>query len=442
MSRRNKSQSPKAKNRILAVASSTPTATVENKNINDVRSAWVPYFNGSNNTYPNELAERARRSTTHNSIIKSKTNYTVGQGWTFTVNDDPKKKYELEDSLVEFLDNANNDNESLLKVFKMVAEDYVKLGNAYIEIVTARIEGSDRRVMNIFHVDGTKVRINKEKTKAYISSFWRDIKLDEHPNQSEYPIETVDLWNGDKETTQSRYIIHIKNYEAEYDYYGLPEHHAVLNWAEIEYKIPMFNLSEFDNGFFPSALIQLIGTDVPEGMTPKQYVNAFIANYTGEGKNGKIVAQMVDSADQAAQVTEFNKDLDGFFTELQELATKNIIGGHRWYPSLSGQITTGGMGQSSTMIINDWSIAMANLVIPEYQTPLLELFNMVVMMAGFDVELGIKNKPPVTMQDTLDAKLVLTVNEQRKELGLDPLEEGGDELIKKENDQRNGDNNG
>jgi hypothetical protein len=414
-----------------------PNATVENKNFQDVRSKWLPFFKDNTNTYPNNLAERARRSTTHGAIIKSKTNYAVGQGFGYAINEEKVFKEDLDPNIIEFLNNANNDRESLISIYEQAAGDYVLTGNAYLEVVRANIKGTNQSVMNVFKIDATKVRLSKDRESVYVSGFWRDIKLDENPNKDRHPVENIPLWDGKVDTKQSRFVIHIKNSEPEFDYYGIPEHHAVLKWADIEYQIATFNLTEFENGFFPSALIQMIGSEVPEGMTPKEYVDKFNSNYTGEGKNGKVVTQLVDTQEQAAQIHEFTRDMTGSFTELSDLATKNIISGHRWTPSLTGQLATGGMGQSSAMIINDWHIAMNNLIIPEYQTPLLRLFNLVMEIAGFEVELNIKNKPPVTIQDTLDVKLIMTINEQRAELGLEPLENGGDELIKKDDGKRN-----
>jgi hypothetical protein len=63
---------------------STPVIKNPNTPIQEIEQKWVPFFRDSDNLYPNDLAKRARRSSTHGSIINQKLSFTVGKGFIYT----------------------------------------------------------------------------------------------------------------------------------------------------------------------------------------------------------------------------------------------------------------------------------------------------------------------------------------------------------------------
>lgn len=377
------------------------------------QTKWYPFFKDSNNVYINDLALRAKRSSTHGAILQSKATYTAGEGFLFYQKNEAVNISDLDTKFSEYIKEINSDRQSLHWLFTKVAYDYIYSGNGYIEVVKGK------EFTSLYYTDATKVRVSKET--AYISAYWREIRNDSAYNKSDYPVEIIDLWDGDLETKQERFLIHLKNLTPEYDYYGLPEHIQVLKWADIEYKIPQFNLDMFKNGFFPSVAIDLFGNP-PEGMTSQQYVEKIRDSFTDEGNNSKMFIQLLDDATQGAKITEFSGIKEGQFEELQKLARENIIAGHRWFASLSGLMTSGSLG-SNQQIRNEYNIALKGVVIPQYQIPLLRLFNDVVKIAGFDYELGVMNVAPVGIEDRIEPKVILTTNEQRALLGYEPLED-------------------
>lgn len=390
------------------------------------QTKWYPFFKDSDNVYINDLALRAKRSPTHGAILQSKAVYTAGEEFTFFVNDKPTPFENLDQRLKNWLKQVNGDRDSLHWIFSKEAYDYIYSGNAYVEVQRGK------EFTSVFYQDATKVRVSDDT--AYISAYWRDIK-NQVSGSKEYPIEEIELWNGKLDTKQKKFLIHIKNDTPEYDYYGLPESVQALTWADVEYKIPQFNLDEFKNGFFPSAMLNIVGKP-PEGYSDEAYIKAIIDKFTGEGNNSKLVAQLVDDPTQAAQITEFSRVKEGQFKELQELATQNIISAHRWFASLAGVQTAGSLG-SNQQIRNEYNIALKGVVIPQFQKPLLKVFNELLQIAGFtNVELGIMNVAPVGFEDRIEPKEVLTRDEQREALGYEP--DGLEETKKDEPD--NGDN--
>jgi hypothetical protein len=389
------------------------------------QTKWFPFFKDSDNIYINDLAARAKRSPTHGAIVQSKAVYTQGQDFTYSINGEAKSFYELDVNLQSYLSEVNNKRQSQHWLFGKAAYDFIYSGNAYVEVIKGKEFTSQ------FFMDASKVRISEET--AYVSAYWRDIENEPTYNSKDYPVKEIPLWDGKLDTKQEHFIYHLKNDVPEYDYYGLPEHLQILKWADVEYKIVQFNLDKLKNGFFPSVAMDIVG-QAPEGMTEQEYVEKIKDSFTDEGNNHKMLIQLVDSLDQATNITEFTTAREGELLELQNLATQTIIAGHRWFASLAGISQAGSLG-SNQQIRNEYNIALKGVVIPQFQKPLLRMFNDLLKIAGFnDIKLDVLNVAPVGIEDKIEPKEVLSINEQRELLGYEPIEEN-------ENEPNNGDDN-
>ena len=407
-----------------SIQSVNPEPTREKKNISTLPTKWIPFFKDTNNNYVNDLALRYRRSATMASIINSKVNYSVGGEWLFSENDEPIEK--PDENLLKFMSEANNEMQDLKDVFKDLCFNWITFGNVYLEVNRVPVKGTTKYASTISVHDSTKVRISKDKKAAYISSFWRDIQ--NSTTAGEYPEPTmVALWDNNKETTQGKFIIHVKRSMPEYDYYGLPDYVATLKDADIEYQVDTYNLTRLENGFFPSAIVSLFG-EPPEGLSDKQYIDKLKDKYSGSANSGQPLFQLLDDASQAAQITEFTGSKEGEFQALEDSAKKGIIEGHRWFPALAGIETAGKLG-SNQEIINQWRVVMESVVKPDYQKPMLRLLNRVLGMLGHETTLDVLNVPPVGYEDKLEASYILTVNEQREQLGIEPKDELEDKYL-------------
>ena len=404
---------------ITALALQDVNKTVEKEQESLRQTKWFPFFKESQNIYINDLAKRAKRSPTHGAILQSKTVYTAGQGFSYSKDGEKIPQQDVDSSFLDYISEINGNRRSLHWLFGKNAYDYIYSGNAYIEVKQGK------EFTSVFYMDASKVRVSK--SNAFISNWWTVIKNDPSQIDKDYPVETIELWNGKIDTKQKHFVIHIRNDVPEYDYYGLPEHQQVLKWADVEYKIVQFNLDKLKNGFFPSVAMNIIGTP-PEGMSEQTYVETIRDKFTDEGNNSKMMIQMVDGIEQAVQITEFSGASEGEMLQLQTIARDMIIAGHRWFPSLAGIATAGSLG-SNQQIRNEYNIALKGVVIPQFQTPLLKSFNDLLKIVGFDIEIGILNVAPVGIEDQLDPKMVLTKDEQRELLGFEPLTDEQKETV-------------
>lgn len=412
--------------KILAssIQSTNPEPTRENKSITTQITDWIPFFKDTSNVYVNDLALRIRRSATTGSIINAAVNYSVGNKLIYKINEEIVDKKELEPSLMNFLMRTNTDNQMIEDVWRDINYDWKAFGNVYIEVKRERISGTDNFASNVKVHDATKCRINKSRTKCFISSFWRDVK--NSTSFSDKPQPTViDLWDGKIDTAQNHFVIHFLRKAPEYDYYGLPDYVATLKDADIEYNVDTYNLERLENGFMPDAIISLFG-EPPEGMDAKTYINKLEAKYGGAKKGGRTLWQLLDDVSQKAQIDEFSGTKEGQFEALEESAKKGIMQGHRMHPILADVETAGKLG-SSKEVINLWNKYMASVCIPEHQQPCLRFLNTVLKVLKFEVEVDVVNKPPIVLD--IEPKYVLSVNEQREELGKKPLEELEDKYL-------------
>ena len=405
----------------------TPIVKKEKRPNEDIEQKWIPFFQDSDNIYVNDLAKRARRSSTHSSIVNQKITFIKGKGFTFKVDGENVGYEELPNDFKEWCNEVNPEGDSLYDVFSDLIQSYVITGNAYPYIK----KSGDYTALYCY--DATTVRKGKNGDIAYLSNFWRDIELSNTPS-AQYPVTELDFFDG---TNQKEFLIHIMRKYPEFNFYGLPDYVGALDWIDIEYRMSKYNIDKFDNGFFPSVLIQMFG-EVPDGMNAQQYVEKIKDKFTGEANNDKFLVELLDSPEQAASIKEFERERDGEFMELSQLTTKAIITAHRITPSLAG-IETGGKLGSNQQLKDEYDKFMNSVVIPDFQEPLLKVLNRIIKRDTkySNIELGILNVSPVGDSAKVDLNAVVTINEARKMLGLDALEDERGEQFVNENAVQN-----
>jgi hypothetical protein len=408
------SASSRIKAQVIKATGDEPTK--EGAKYIQLNTPYLPFFFDSQNSFPNDVALRYRRSSTMGAIINSKVNYSVGTAYEWMQND---KVVEPMGGFVDLLNRMNLSNDNFRQVFKDALLQWILQGNLFVEVIR---KGSQA---NIYIKDTTECRLSKNETEVYLSPYWREIK--NNTAYSPYPKpEIVPLWDGKKDTKQSHFIIHLKRLLPEYKHYGLPDHVATFKDADIEYAIDTYNTERLKNGFFPSVLVSMYGTP-PEGMSDEEYVRRVEQKFGGYSQSGKALFQLLDSKEQRADITEFSGAKEGEFIALEESAKKGIITGNRWFVELSGIEMNGKFGSTKELDVK-WQILMNNLIAPDYQQPVKELFETIFKILGFDYKLWIINKSPFNIAENIKPEMVLTINEQRDLLGFEAIE-GGDVLL-------------
>ena len=378
-----------------------PENISEPKNIKTLSTKYVPF--GDDNLFPQYLSELKRKSSTNRSVLAQKTIFTSGA--KFVCNNP-----ELE----RFVEDVNADHESLRDVFKKLADDYYTFGNAYMECVV--YDGG----INLYHLDATKVRMSKTNKEVYINSDW------------------CRYWDNDEKITRlpiyprvahNKFVVHFKDYEPTFNYYGLPDYVAALEHIAVDYEIGKWNHTKFKNGFQPSAIVEISG-DMGEDEA-KKLVREAQKKFVGEGNNGKIMFIVKNGDTSPANVSIIKDDQEGSWLDLQRVTDQNIITAHRWQPSLSGIVSSGKMNNTGSEIRIAYDLAMTTVIKDTSELLLNGIRKVLYNELGFDPrDLKIHYEPPVSYANEIDVKTVLTINEQRRMLDEDlPMLENGDMFI-------------
>tara|TARA_R100001443_G_scaffold4358_4_gene12872 strand:- start:2241 stop:3569 length:1329 start_codon:yes stop_codon:yes gene_type:complete len=380
---------------------SIPEHIEEPQDLSRIRTKFIPF--GTNNLFPQYLAELKRKSSTHRSVLAQKAVFTSGAKFV-TNNEDVK----------EYIKDVNADGESLREVFKKLADDYYTFGNSYLEGVL--YEGG----LNLYHIDATTVRMSKNKKEVYIHPDWAKY------NTMKDKTQIIPLYPKVK---GNRFVLQFKDYEPTFQFYGLPDYVAALEHIAVDYEIGKWNHTKFKNGFQPSAIVEISG-DMGEEEA-KKLVREAQKKFVGDGNNGKIMFIVKNGDTSQANVQIIKDDQEGSWIDLQRITDQNIVTAHRWQPSLSGLVSSGKMNNTGSEIRIAYDLAMTT-VIKDTSDLLLNGIRTILYkeMGILPQELIIHYEPPISFATQIDPKAILTINEQRKMLDEDlPMLEEGNMFI-------------
>ena len=374
---------------------------MEPLDLDRISSKFIPF--GADNLFPQYLSELKRKSSTHRSVLAQKVVFTAGA--KFVCKDDATR---------DFIKDVNADGESLRDVFKKLADDYYTFGNAYLEGVL--YDGG----VNLYHLDATTVRLSKNKKDVYVHPDWKNCR-----NQDE-KLQKIALY---PRVTSSRFVMQFKDYEPTFTFYGLPDYVAGLEHISVDYEIGLWNNTQFQNGFQPSAIVEING-DMGEEEA-KKLVTEAQKKFCGQGNNGKIMFIVKNGDTANANVQILKDDRDGSWMELQQITDQNIITAHRWQPSLSGIVSSGKMNNTGSEIRISYDLVMTTVIKETSDLLLTGIHKLLYHEMGFDPRnLTIHYEPPVSYANDVDITKVLTINEQRALLDEDfEMLEDGDMFV-------------
>ena len=380
---------------------SVPQDIEEPQDISEIRTKFIPF--GTNNLFPQYLAELKRKSSTHRSVLAQKTIFTSGAKFVSNNED-----------ISEYIKDVNADGESLRMIFKKLAADYYTFGNAYLEGVI--YDGG----MNLYHIDATTVRMSKNKREAYIHPDWAKY------NSMREDLSIIPIY---PEVSDSRFILQFKDYEPTFSFYGLPDYVAALEHIAVDYEIGKWNHTKFKNGFQPSAIVEISG-DMGEEEA-KKLVDEAQRKFVGDGNNGKIMFIVKNGDTAAANISIIKDDQEGSWIDLQRITDQNIVTAHRWQPSLSGLVSSGKMNNTGSEIRIAYDLAMTTVIKDTSDLLLNGIKTVLYKELGFLPEdLMIHYDPPISFATQIDPSKILTINEQRRLLDEDlPMLEEGDMFL-------------
>jgi len=362
-----------------------------------ITTKYVPF--GADNLFPQHLGALARQSVYHRSLLNSKKVYSQG---TFDVEN-------ADASVIKFLAEKNARGETFRSIFDKLLIDKLRFGNEYLLIIADKIE----------HLDSSKCRVGKDNESIMFHPDWTNFEATKNKTLvfAKYPKEDIvrkydgtPAKNGDK---IKKSVYHFKQYEPEFDWYGIPEYIAGLDVAGIAYKTNKWQLSQLNNSFKSPGLVEIVASMSPENA--KKVKKSIKDTYTGEGNNDQVVVIIKEPGAEASSYTPFIHKMDGDWIELNKLSLTELVMAHGWYRSLTS--IPDNTGFDTTRILNEFDIA-SKIAVQPIQESILEPIRM-LMAKYFDLS-GLKmiNVPPLSMISSIDINRVTKIYEGRKIAGL------------------------
>jgi hypothetical protein len=281
------------------------------------------YEYGHMNDYPEYLLELYKKSAKHQALIKGKINYICGNGW---------KAGDVYGEL--FIRNANQ-VETLEDVTKKIVTDNELFGGFYLQIIWSM----NGMISDIYHVDYSKVRTNKDNTEFWIKDNWKD----RHEEVKVYPAFNPNFPKGSQ-------ILFVKEYRAGISIYPLPSYFGGLNYIESDIEVSKHVLGNAQTGFTPSKLITLPNGE-PNPEEKRIIERKFENKFTGsDGK--KFLLSFVNDSGRKPIIDDLGaSDLTKEdFGHVDELIRTNIYVAHQiTTPALFGIAEPGKLGSRQEM---------------------------------------------------------------------------------------------
>lgn len=325
---------------------------------------------GERNDYPNYLLALYNKSAKHNSIVKGKVNYIIGNGWA-TKEVDP---------VAETFIKAPNPYESLDELTRKVSIDIEIFGGAYIEVIWSVAGGN---IAEINHIDYTKIRSNTDNTQFWYKKDWADRKYE--------PI-ILNAFNTD--LRQGKQILYIKEYRPGLDTYALPGYMGALNYIESDIEVSRHVLGNAQTGFSASKLITLPNGE-PSPDEKRNIERRFTDRFSGSDGKKFILSFTNDPARKpiiedlgASDITKED------FSRVDAIIQQNLFSGHQiTAPSLFGIAEPGKLGSRTEM--RDAYEIFKSTYCNDKQQFLEAVFNRLAVIKGAKSEMYIKPVEPI-----------------------------------------------
>ena len=362
----------------------------------------------NDNDLINTLLDMDSKSAHHARAIKAKAECSVGLGFDILdANGEP----------AEFNGIANERGEALSDVLTAVALDYEGCGNGYLEIV----RGKGGSVVELYHAPAREMWVAR-----------RDLPFD-FLQRASGGFNEATFKRFNPEERESNSIIHFKNPTHKSRHYGLPDWAGCVPDIELDYYAVCYNRKFFINSGVPDIAIVIEGGNIDDD-TMDAITSFFRKNIKGIDNAHKTLIMPVDSADVRVRFEKLaidSKNMDGSFEKLRQRCRDNIISAHGVPPRIAGIIQSGSLGSGGE---NEGQLQLfQQLTITPRQQMYQNKLKPVIESMGIGANIRFKQlETTVKLNDTdratrLAAARLITVNEARAMLGMEPID-GGDTL--------------
>ena len=369
------------------------------------------------NLYPQFLIDLYYNSSTHAAIVNQTAEMIAGED--LVAKEEDAINLETYVKFKKFLRHANS-KESLHQVIKKIAFDF-KLQGAYAIHVIYNRERTE--IVELYHVPVERVRAGRPNELGKIDTYFISADWANTRTNKPYPVAAFNV----NDRTSGSQLLYTGAYSPNMDVYHTPDYLAGCNWCLVDQRVAEFQLSNINSGFSSSFMISF-ANGIPTQEERRQIEQSLTEKFTGAENAGKFILTFSDDKTRTPEITAITpSDLDKQFLALQELLVSNICAAHRiTSKTLMGIDTANGFSSNADELINAANFYQ-NTVVRGFQLNILNTLQTIFSVNNIDLPVEFVQLKPITVQfDSKTIREVMTIDEIRSDLGLEPLEKDED----------------
>lgn len=302
---------------------------------------------GDGNCYPDYLLNLYNNVPTLRAIVNGNIDYIVGD------------EIKIEPLRPEYTNGeVNHRGDNVLTQVRDIAKDYEIYGGFALQIIRD-LAGN---VAEIYHVDMRYLRTNKDANVFYYCEEW-DKKG--RKDTITYPAFMPHLdWARLSDEERNRHassILFVKNVNTQV--YPAPIYAASVKACEIEKAIGDFHLSDINNHFVASAIVNFNNGEADEEIM-ESVEQDFTEKFGGAKNGGRIAFSWNPNKESATEIQEFEvKDFGERYKALAEYCRQQIFTAFRANPNLFG-IPTEGNGFANEQYEESFTLYNRTQILP------------------------------------------------------------------------------
>ena len=375
--------------KLVNMASITTPKVVENP-----AREWVEY--GADNAYYDYLIDRYNGSAVNNAVITGISEMMYGQGVSAT--DADKKPLDYAKMKMIFKD------EDLRKV----CLDFKLLGQAAFNVIWNKGRTEIKKAKHIPIQNLRPEKAEEGEIKAYYySDDWKQYR------KEKYRPVRIEAFDGTRKSSDSQILV-LQPYSPGFFYFTPVDYQGSLQWSEIDEEIGNYHLTNIQNGFAPSMMLNFNnGTPTKE---EQDAIERKITQKFTSTSGKKFVLSFNDNSTSATTIEQIPiSEASEQYKFLSEECTKKILVGHRvTSPMLFGIKDKTGLGNNAEEI-KTASQLFDNTVIRPKQNTILDAMHRVLEANGINLDVYFITLQPIEFTEDTE---VLDEDAREKETGI------------------------
>ena len=280
---------------------------------------------GTRNSYPDYLLDLYNNVPTLSAIINGNIDFITGDDVSIL-------------PLTQHLPNGimSNRGDHIREQIKDISKDYEIYGGFALQIIRNLIG----EVAEVYYIDMRFLRTNKEGNVFYYCEDWsKSVRKDVIVYPAFMPNLNWDALDDETRNRNASSILYVKNVHTQV--YPAPLYAASIKACEIERLIDDFHLSDINNHFVSSAIINF-NNGIPDDDVKEQIEREFTEKFCGASNGGRTVFSWNPNKESATDIVEFEvKDFGERYKSLSDHSRQQIFTAFRANPNLFGIPTEG-----------------------------------------------------------------------------------------------------